>query len=62
MRCMIYRSKYEAVAVPGRVVVEECSLDLIFFIRGILPQNALMRDSNGKCIELLRGRGTTVAT
>ena len=34
MKCMIYSSKYETVAVPGRVVVERCSLDLIFLIRG----------------------------
>ena len=39
MKCMIYSSKYEAmlknfVAAPGIVVVEECSLNLIFFIRG----------------------------
>ena len=27
----IYDSKYEAIAVPGRVGMDECSLDLIFF-------------------------------
>ena len=29
MKCMLYSSKYEAVAVPGRVGVEECYLYLI---------------------------------
>ena len=36
MKCMIYGSKYEVipknvVAVPGRVGMEECSLDFIFY-------------------------------
>ena len=35
MKCMVYGSKYEAIpknadAVPGRVGMAECSLDLIF--------------------------------
>ena len=38
MKCMVYGSKYEAipyndVAVPGRVGMAECSLDLTFLIR-----------------------------
>ena len=38
MKCMVYGSKYEAiplnaVAVPGRVGMAECSLDLILVIR-----------------------------
>ena len=43
MKCMIYSSKYEAilkkfVAALGIVVVEECSLDSIFFLlRQLLP-------------------------
>ena len=36
MECMINSSKYEAVAVPGRVGMEECSLDLIYFYKGQL--------------------------
>ena len=38
MKCMVSGSKYEAiplnaVAIPGRVGMAECSLDLIFLIR-----------------------------
>ena len=38
MKFMVYGSKYEAipknaVAVPGRVGMAECSLELIFLIR-----------------------------
>ena len=33
MKCMVYGSKYGAVAVPDRVGMAECSLDLIFLIR-----------------------------
>ena len=37
MKCMVYGSKYEAipinaVAVPGRVGMAECFLDLMFFL------------------------------
>ena len=37
MKCMIYSSKYEAIAVPGRVGMEECSLDLNFLLGAPRP-------------------------
>ena len=50
MKCMVYGSKNEAipsnaVAVPGRVGMAECSLDLIFLI------------GNRPFVFLVRGQG-----
>ena len=36
MKCMIYKAQ-NSVAVPGRVGVEECSLDLIFLLGAARP-------------------------
>ena len=47
MKCMIYSSKYEAIlkillAVPGRVGMEECSLEWIFLLGTARPFGFLM--------------------